>query len=146
MAADRSPSASSTAAGGAWFASGRITPGQGKAITTLVGVDLSGVTAPQVLISGNDFYSTPRLSSDGKRMSWLTWRHPDMPWVATEAWVGDILADGTIGSARRVAGYPFASARRPTLLATVVDDHEPIAFLTTKPNAIVAPIHAKASR
>ena len=27
-------------------------------------------------------------------MSWLTWRHPNMPWVATEAWVGDILPDG----------------------------------------------------
>ena len=31
-------------------------------------------------------------------MSWLTWRHPDMPWVATEAWVGDILPDGTVGN------------------------------------------------
>ncbi len=92
--------ASSTGAGGAWSASGRITP----AIATLVGVDLSGATAPQVLLSGNDFYSTPRLSADENRMSWLTWRHPDMPWVATEAWVGDILPDGTIGSARRVAG------------------------------------------
>ena len=80
--------------------------GAGEAITTLVGVDLSGAMAPQVLVSGNDFYSTPRLSPDGDRMSWLTWRHPDMPWVATEAWVGDILPDGTIGSTRRVAGGP----------------------------------------
>jgi hypothetical protein len=40
--------------------------------------------------------------------------------------------------------YHFASARRPTLLATVEDDDEPIAFLKTEPNAIVAPIHLKA--
>ena len=80
--------------------------GLGEAITTLVGVNLSGATAPQVLVSGNDFYSTPRLSPDGNRLSWLTWRHPDMPWVATEAWVGEILPDGTIGNARRVAGGP----------------------------------------
>ena len=46
-------------------------------------------------------------------MSWLTWRHPDMPWVATEAWVGDILADGTIGNARRVAGGPDESVLQP---------------------------------
>ena len=59
--------------------------GGGEAITTLVAVDLSSATATQVLVSGNDFYSTPRLSPDGNRMSWLTWRHPDMPWVATEA-------------------------------------------------------------
>ena len=80
--------------------------GAGEAITTLVAVDLSGATATQVLVSGNDFYSTPRLSPDGNRMSWLTWRHPNMPWVTTEAWVGDILPDGTIVNARRVAGGP----------------------------------------
>ena len=56
--------------------------GAGEAITALVAVDLSGATATQILVSGNDFYSTPRLSPDGNRMSWLTWRHPDMPWVA----------------------------------------------------------------
>ena len=47
------------------------------------------------------------------RVSWLTWRHPDMPWVATEAWVGDVLLDGTIGSARRVAGGPEESVFQP---------------------------------
>ena len=87
--------------------------GAGEAITTLVGVDLFGAMAPQVLVSGNDFYSTPRLSPDGDRMSWLTWRHPDMPWVATEAWVGDILPDGTIGGTRRVAGGPDESVFQP---------------------------------
>ena len=85
----------------------------GEAITTLVAVDLSGASATQVLVSGNDFYSTPRLSPDGNRMSWLAWRHPDMPWVATEAWVGDVLPDGTIGSARRVAGGPNESVFQP---------------------------------
>ena|SRR5271170_7630096 len=63
--------------------------GAGEASTTLAGVNLAGPSAPEVLVSGNDFYSTPHLSPDGNRMSWLTWRHPDMPWVATEAWVGD---------------------------------------------------------
>jgi dipeptidyl aminopeptidase/acylaminoacyl peptidase len=87
--------------------------GGGEATTTLVAVDLSGATPPHVLVSGNDFYSTPRLSPDGNRMSWLTWRHPDMPWVATEAWVGDILPDGTIGNSRRVAGGPDDSVFQP---------------------------------
>lgn len=87
--------------------------GAGEAITTVVGVEPSGATAPEVLVSGNDFYSTPRISPDGARMSWLTWRHPDMPWVATEAWVGNILPDGTIGNARRVAGGPHESVFQP---------------------------------
>ena len=87
--------------------------GAGEAITTLVAVDLSGASATQVLVSGNDFYSTPRLSPDGNRMSWLTWRHPDMPWVATEAWVGDVFPDGTSRNPRRVAGGPDESVFQP---------------------------------
>jgi dipeptidyl aminopeptidase/acylaminoacyl peptidase len=85
----------------------------GEAVTTLVAVSLSDATAPRVLVSGNDFYSTPRLSPDGNRMSWLTWRHPDMPWVATEAWVGEILPDGKIGNTRRVAGGSDESVFQP---------------------------------
>ncbi len=38
----------------------------GEVINTLVSVDVSGAEAPQVLVLGNDFYSTPRLSPDGE--------------------------------------------------------------------------------
>jgi hypothetical protein len=73
-------------------------------ISTLISIDISGAMPQQIVVSGNDFYSTPRISPDGDRLAWLTWNHPNMPWVATEAWVGEILIDGTIGNARRVAG------------------------------------------
>ena len=76
----------------------------GKVINTLVGIDVAGAREPQILACGNDFYSTPRLSSDGNRLAWLTWNHPNMPWVATEAWVGEIEDDGMLRDARRVAG------------------------------------------
>ena len=36
-----------------------------------------------------------------------------MPWVATELWVGEILADGAIGNARRIAGGPDESIVQP---------------------------------
>ncbi len=87
----------------------------GQAINTLASVDLSGTgAAPQVLVSGNDFYSTPRLSPDGARLAWLTWNHPDMPWVAAEAWVGEVQADGTVAKARRVAGGPDEAVFQPS--------------------------------
>ncbi len=76
----------------------------GEVINTLVSVDISGEAVPQVLVSGGDFFSTPRLSPDGDRLAWLTWHHPNMPWVKTEVWVGEILADGMVGNARQVAG------------------------------------------
>lgn len=87
--------------------------GSGQAVNKLVAVDLSGAGTMQVLVSGNDFYSSPRLSPDGKRLAWLTWNHPHMPWVTTEAYVGDIQADGTVANARRVAGGPDEALFQP---------------------------------
>ncbi|MDX6290318.1 MAG: hypothetical protein QOH42_2117, partial [Blastocatellia bacterium] len=50
-----------------------------EAINTLVGLPIDGGES-QILISGNDFYSSPRISPDGSRLAWLTWNHPNMPW------------------------------------------------------------------
>jgi dipeptidyl aminopeptidase/acylaminoacyl peptidase len=57
-----------------------------------------------VLVSGNDFYSSPRISPDGAKLCWLTWNHPDMPWDAAELWVGSIAPDGSVVDRARVAG------------------------------------------
>ena len=37
-------------------------------------------------------------------MVWLSWNHPNMPWITTEAWVGEVEDDGMLRNARRVAG------------------------------------------
>ena len=47
----------------------------------------------RVLVSGNDFYSSPRFSPDGSRLAWLTWNHPNMPWDGTELWTGELGKD-----------------------------------------------------
>ena len=67
-----------------------------EAVNTLVSVDLSGERPQRVLVSGADFYSTPQLSPAGNRLAWLSWNHPDMPWVATQAWTGNLTSDGEI--------------------------------------------------
>ena len=70
-----------------------------EAINTLVSLRLDGSNdnGGAVLVSGNDFYSTPRLSPDGARLCWLTWNHPNMPWDGCELWVAEIDADGALG-------------------------------------------------
>jgi hypothetical protein len=85
----------------------------GEVINTLISIDISGAMPQQIIASGNDFYSTPRISPDGDRLAWLSWNHPNMPWVATEAWVGEISSDGTIGNARRAAGGSDESVFQP---------------------------------
>ncbi|HEY0098996.1 MAG TPA: prolyl oligopeptidase family serine peptidase [Pyrinomonadaceae bacterium] len=67
----------------------------------------------QVLVSGYDFYSSPRLSPDGKELAWLCWNHPNMPWDGTELWRGDVGADGAITGARRIAGGRDESIFQP---------------------------------
>ena len=83
-------------------------------VNTLVAVRIDGDPAGgRVLVSGNDFYSSPRLSPDGSRLAWLAWNHPTMPWDAAELWVGRFAADGTIDHRERIAGGPTESVFQP---------------------------------
>jgi dipeptidyl aminopeptidase/acylaminoacyl peptidase len=83
-----------------------------EAINTLVAMPVDAGEA-RVLISGNDFYSSPRISPDGSRLAWLTWNHPNMPWDGCELWVGDIAGDGTIANQQLVAGSLRESIFQP---------------------------------
>ncbi len=69
--------------------------------------------SPLELVTGADFYSNPRVSPDGKRLAWLSWNHPNMPWDATELWVADLSHDAAIGDAYRVAGGEGESVFQP---------------------------------
>ena len=74
-------------------------------VNTLASLSLAGDgTAGQVLVSGNDFYSSPRLSSDGTKLAWLTWNHPNMPWDGSELWVGTLDDDGTLATSSLAVG------------------------------------------
>jgi dipeptidyl aminopeptidase/acylaminoacyl peptidase len=69
----------------------------------IVAIDLA-TGAVSVLIEGADFYAAPRISPDGSTLAWLEWYHPNMPWDGTELKVAAIKADGSLGTARVVAG------------------------------------------
>ena len=84
-----------------------------EAVNALVSIGLTGTDDTQVLVSGNDFYSSPRLSPDGNHLAWMTWNHPNMPWDGAELWVGEISADGTLGPTECVAGGVDESIFQP---------------------------------
>lgn len=58
----------------------------------------------ELLVSGHDFYSFPRVSPDGSKLAWLAWNHPNMPWDGSELWFAEIATDGSIAGAKLVAG------------------------------------------
>ncbi len=81
-------------------------------VNEIVAIDLEN-GEESVLASGNEFYSSPRLSPDGRRLAWLTWNHPNMPWDGTELWVCDLGADGSPENTERVAGGRDESIFQP---------------------------------
>ncbi len=83
-----------------------------EAVSAIMSVNL-GSGAARALVSGNSFYSSPRLSGDGARLAWLTWNHPNMPWDGTELWVGELEADGSLGASKLVAGGVDESIFQP---------------------------------
>ena len=76
-------------------------PGQ-EALTTLVSIPANpesrNPNPGEILTYGSDFYSTPRLSPDGATLSWLSWRHPQMPWDGTELWIADVTSTGALAN------------------------------------------------
>jgi dipeptidyl aminopeptidase/acylaminoacyl peptidase len=65
------------------------------------------------MASGHDFFSSPRVSPDGRRLAWLVWDHPRMPWDGTELWVAVIEDDGSLAAPTLVAGGPEESVCQP---------------------------------
>ena len=84
-------------------------------VNEIVAVAL-GDGSERVLASGADFYSSPRFSPDGRRLAWLTWDHPNMPWDGTGLWVGELDADGVPAN----VGEDRGRRRRVDLSARVV--------------------------
>jgi len=65
------------------------------------------------LVAGSDFYSSPRLSPDGKQLAWLSWDHPDMPWDSTYLWLAQLDDDGLILQPELIAGGAAESICEP---------------------------------
>lgn len=80
----------------------------------LVEIDVDGDRRGEwrVLASGQDFYSNPTPSPDGRWLAWMSWRHPDMPWDASELWCAPWTAEGP-GVAVRLAGGCEVSVFQP---------------------------------
>ena len=84
----------------------------GEAINAIATIPLTG-GMPKILVSGNDFYSSPRLSPDGTELAWITWNHPQMPWDGTELWLAKVIEDGSLSRPRRLVGNVKESVCQP---------------------------------
>jgi len=85
----------------------------GEVRNELVRLPADGLAEPQIVAGGHDFFMAPRLDPAGRRLAWLAWDHPRMPWDGTELMVADVEVGGTLGVPRLVAGGPEESVIDP---------------------------------
>jgi|CZKT01.1.fsa_nt_gi dipeptidyl aminopeptidase/acylaminoacyl peptidase len=119
-AAGGTPAAGNAAASGLRYADFVLSPdGQevwcvherhedGKVSRAIVAVPLDGSAADNPdairrLVTGSDFFAFPTPSPDGRRLAWICWNHPHMPWDGTELRVAPVQ-DGVAGKGRLVKG------------------------------------------
>jgi dipeptidyl aminopeptidase/acylaminoacyl peptidase len=77
-------------------------------------VALSGEAgdAGRVLFGDSDFVAYPRPSPDGRRLAWMAWDHPNMPWDDTRIYVAELGSDG-LSDVQLMAGGGAESAMEP---------------------------------
>lgn len=83
-----------------------------EAVNTLVRIDLKTGEVKDV-VSGADFYASPRLSPDGKSIAWISWHHPSMPWDETELWLSSVDGAGNLAQPKKIAGTAGESINEP---------------------------------
>lgn len=87
--------------------------GSSEAKTGIMSINTMVPDEQSIIESGSDFYSNPRVSPDGRKLLWLSWNHPDMPWDGTELWVADFDERGRLASKKRIAGSAKESIFQP---------------------------------
>ena len=78
-----------------------------------VPLDAGAPDTGRVLASGHDFFSSPRLSPDGRWLAYLAWDHPRMPWQGSTLYVASLSADGAAGKPLAIAGGEKESIFQP---------------------------------
>jgi dipeptidyl aminopeptidase/acylaminoacyl peptidase len=75
----------------------------------IVRLDAREPATPEVLVSGPDFTISPRWSRCGKRLCWIEWDHPNMPWDGARLVVRNLAG----GHEQLIAGGDQESVSEP---------------------------------
>jgi dipeptidyl aminopeptidase/acylaminoacyl peptidase len=81
---------------------------QGEVVNELVVLPSDGSAGPRTIAPPHDFFSSPAVHPDGSQLAWLSWDHPQLPFIGTDLWVGPVG-----GEPRHVAGGPAESVFQP---------------------------------
>lgn len=66
-----------------------------------INIDSGKITT---LVTGDDFYASPKLNSVSTQLCWQSWNHPNMPWDGNQLWLATIDSNAQISHAKIIAG------------------------------------------
>ena len=89
----------------------------GSVTRDIVAVPIDGSAADdpariRSVVSGSHFLTNARISPDGRRLAWIAWEHPQMPWDGTELRIAELQDDGTCGPHRTLLGATTSGSTR----------------------------------
>ncbi len=90
--------------------------GPGEPDNRIVAVNIAGENQDgqvRTLAEGQDFYAAPRPSPDGKKLAWLCWNHPQMPWDCCYLCLASRTGQGNFATPEVLAGGPVESIFQP---------------------------------
>lgn len=91
---------------------------ESEVVNDIVVMATDGSTEPAVVAEGHDFFSSPTFSPDGRRLAYVTWDHPNMPWDTTVLYEVELDVRCQVTSRRVVVGNPSESVIQPRYDAT----------------------------
>lgn len=75
----------------------------GTPVNALVTIDLDAEHSDgEIIFAQSDFVAYPRVDATGRRIAFIAWDFPNMPWDDVALWVADIGPDGRLIAPRRV--------------------------------------------
>lgn len=89
----------------------RTVPEPGGDVQQLVAIAPAGTVT--VLHSGLDFYGAPAVSADGRRLAWVGWSLPFMPWHRSTLWAADVGRGGQLVNVRPLPTPAASSVQQP---------------------------------
>ena len=72
-------------------------------INNIVSIDLNSGEITTI-VTGNDFYASPKLNSTSTQLCWQSWDHPNMPWDGNQLFLASINDDSQLVNEKVIAG------------------------------------------
>lgn len=83
-----------------------------KSEDSIISIDLK-THDMKIVEKGQDFYSSPIVSPDGRNLAWLSWNLPHMMFDTTQLWLADINEDGSVKNKKLILGKKDISIFQP---------------------------------